>query len=117
MAEYIDKEAIRKIIHEHHYLLSDSYNSRDWGMFTIGIDQAIDDVPAADVRENVKATWENVEITQTDVHLGNLPTAITSMFCPVCKRYHNEVYFYGNPIEMARFCGFCGAQMGGAEDG
>ena len=54
MTEYIDKEEFRKIIHEHHYFVLDTYNTRDWGMFTVGIDRAIDDVPAADVRENVR---------------------------------------------------------------
>ena len=116
--EYIDKEAAIKAFK----IAADEYDKRVYDIAVCaGLNTAIrviKSLPAVDVRENVRATWENVEITQIDVYLGNLPTAITSMFCPVCKRYHNEVYFYGNPIEMARFCGFCGAQMTGwAEDG
>ncbi len=53
--------------------------------------------------------WEEVEVT--DYPESNLMVA--SMFCPKCKRYHNEVYHYGNPTEMARYCGFCGVMMDG----
>lgn len=68
--------------------------------------------PSADVAPVRHGTWEEVEVT--DYPESNLMVA--SMFCPKCKRYHNEVYHYGNPTEMARYCGFCGAKMD-AEEG
>lgn len=71
-----------------------------------------EDFPAADVREVVKAKWE-------DVHIDRLEIAdleVASMFCPNCNRWHNEVYHYGNPIEFANYCPFCGADMK-AEEG
>ena len=55
--------------------------------------------------------WEDVEVRFEDELKENPVTAVASMFCPNCKRWHNEVYFYGNPVEMARYCGFCGAMM------
>jgi hypothetical protein len=104
MHEYIDKEAIAKAFN----------NDSQSKYYQFEVISRLRSIPTADVRENVKAEWENVEVTEiTDI---NIPSAVASMLCPVCKRYHNEVYFYGRPTEMARFCGFCGAQMGGAED-
>ena len=32
-----------KKVHEHHYLLTAHYNSKDYGMFTIGIEQAVNE--------------------------------------------------------------------------
>jgi len=76
--------------------------------------EAIEAIPAADVVEVRHGRWEQVEVR--DYPNSNLMVA--SMWCPVCKRYHNEVYYYGNPTEMAHYCGFCGARMdGGVNDG
>lgn len=92
------------------------YISRDWllththtGMDTIQMMQTMIDAPAADVVEVMHGRWEHVDVR--DYPNSNLMVA--SMWCPVCKRYHNEVYYYGNPTEMAHYCGFCGAKMDG----
>lgn len=100
MAEYIEKEAALEIAAE---------QSTNW------LYDAINSIPAASVRENVKSKWEDVEITM--ITEDNAPSEIMSMFCPVCRRYHNEVYHYGNPIENANFCPRCGADMTGGNDG
>ena len=44
-AEAIKKFATKFLekIHEHHYLLTDPYNSKDYGMFTTGIEQAVNE--------------------------------------------------------------------------
>lgn len=44
-AEAIEEFAERflKIVHDNHYLLVDRINSKDYGMFTIGIEQAVDE--------------------------------------------------------------------------
>lgn len=55
--------------------------------------------------------WEDVS-----VHDNIRNIMIASMRCNVCKRYHNEVYHYGNPTEMARFCPVCGAKMEVSDD-
>lgn len=63
--------------------------------------------------ERKKGKWKQVEVS----YLGNMDAdikesmAIASMFCPVCKRYHNEVYLYGSPTDMVKFCSNCGADM------
>lgn len=67
------------------------------------------ELPAADVAPVKRGKWEDVEIWETDTSVVD----VVSMRCPVCNRYHNEVYHYGNPTEMAHYCGFCGAKMGG----
>lgn len=55
--------------------------------------------------------WEDVS-----VHDNIQNIMIAAMRCNVCKRYHNEVYHYGNPTEMARYCPVCGAKMEVSED-
>ena len=73
---------------------------------------AVETIPAANVRPAVKAKWEQVEVTYDTMNVE----AVASMFCPKCKRYHNEVFFYGNPRENANYCPNCGASMV-SEDG
>lgn len=111
MAEYIDKG--RLIMSMNDWMLQNAPIKA--GDDTIRADTILDaikmveDSPAANVRENVKSKWEDVEITM--ITEDNAPSEIVSMFCPNCKRYHNEVYHYGNPIENANFCPRCGATM------
>jgi hypothetical protein len=44
-AEAIKEFAARflKTVHDNHYLLVDRINSKDYGMFSIGIEQAVDE--------------------------------------------------------------------------
>lgn len=75
-----------------------------------GIGDVLDDVenfPAADVRPVERAKWEDVHIDHPEI----ADIEVASMFCPHCNRWHNEVYCYGNPIEFANHCQFCGADM------
>ena len=55
--------------------------------------------------------WLDVEVV--DIRDGTPvgPTDIASMLCSCCGRYHNEVYFYGDPVESAHYCPWCGADM------
>ena len=87
MAEYIDKAIAVKGLRMAHDL--------DGADF-------VSNIPAADVRENVKGEW-----VRCDKHIVK---------CPKC----------GNFLDMrgvnagrgdANFCPNCGAQIGGAEDG
>ena len=41
----IDADALKEVIKANHYLLSAKNNSTDYGMFTTGIMQAIDNAP------------------------------------------------------------------------
>ena len=78
-----------------------------------GARKIIETFPAADVRPVVRAVWEQVEVRYEDELIDNPVQAVASMFCPNCKRYHNEVYFYGMPTEQVNFCPNCGADMRG----
>lgn len=75
-------------------------------------------IPAADVREVVRGDWEEVEVMhiETDDELCGFE-AIASARCNQCNRYHNEIYRYGRPLEMAHFCPHCGADVRGEADG
>ena len=44
----IDVDALKETIHRQHYRLSNAINTTDHGMFTVGIDQAIDEQPTID---------------------------------------------------------------------
>lgn len=108
MAEHIDREAAVKAAQDGADEWDGGYNrNRD-----AYIECAIDKVPAADVVEVVRGKWEDVHIDRPEI----ADIEVASMFCPNCNRWHNEVYHYGNPIEMAHYCGFCGAKMDGDND-
>lgn len=53
-AEAIKKFATKFLekIHEHHYLLTDPYNSKDYGMFTTGIEQTVNETKKEMVGED-----------------------------------------------------------------
>ena len=71
----------------------------------------IEELPAADVRPVVRAHWDDVDVSFIDSQNTVGLHAIASMFCPVCERYHNEAYWYGDPTEGVNFCPNCGAEM------
>lgn len=65
MSKYINADEFKKKIQEHHYILSSYDNSKDFGMFDIGIERVIDEMPSADVREVVRCKdceefWETI---------------------------------------------------------
>jgi hypothetical protein len=73
--------------------------------------EALMDIHAADVRPVVRGRWEDVEVTYV-AGKTTLPfERISSMRCNQCNRYHTEIYYYGDPTEMAHFCPNCGADM------
>lgn len=50
----IDADALMKVIREHDYPLRSHFNSTDNGMFTIGVQQAVDDAPTIDAAPVVR---------------------------------------------------------------
>lgn len=69
---------------------------------------------SADVKPVVRGEWQQVEVHENKRHWADQNvSAIASMYCPKCKRYHNEVYFHGDPVENVNFCPNCGADMRG----
>lgn len=64
MPRYIDADALMEVIREHDYPLANRTNSIDRGMFTVGIQQAVDEQPTADVVEVVRCKdcqWYGIE--------------------------------------------------------
>ena len=79
-----------------------------------GIGDMLDDVenfPAADVRPNVTGRWKEVEIAELNESNDWAFDLIASMYCPNCKRYHTEIYRFGDPTYLNNFCPNCGAKM------
>jgi hypothetical protein len=74
-------------------------------------------IPTADVVEVRHGKWEEVEVTDISENTNLGFSAIASMRCNKCNRYHNEVYHYGNPTEMTLYCPWCGARMDGDSNG
>ena len=108
MAEYIDRDKLRLALKEWQNTLIETYGENDEYVRCIdSVLLGIENAPAADVRPVVKAKWEDVHIDRPEIS----DLEVASMFCPNCNRWHNEVYHYGNPIEFANFCNFCGADM------
>jgi len=92
MAEYIDKEAAMLAAMDY----EGRGNAQDASM---DIASAIWDIPAADVRENVKAKW----IPVTNGRGGS-----------ECSKCHAYAPSYQSGAEYTSpFCPNCGAQMGG----
>ena len=50
----IDADALMDVIREHEYRLATKQGSIDYGMFTLGIQQAVDEQPAVDAVEVVR---------------------------------------------------------------
>lgn len=72
---------------------------------------AAEDYPAANVVPVKRGEWEEVSVTYDTIEVE----AVASMRCDKCKRYHNVVFFYGNPKEEAHYCPNCGASMTDAD--
>jgi hypothetical protein len=77
----------------------------------------IEEIPAVDAVEVRHSHWEDVEVEDVGELTPLYVQSIASMRCASCNRYHNEVYHYGNPTEMALYCPYCGARMDGAQRG
>jgi hypothetical protein len=106
MAEYIAREALG-IGKCNPDVFEDKGYAKGWNA---AID-IIQNAPTADVRPVARGKWEDVEVTYV-ADKTTLPfERISSMRCNQCNRYHTEIYYYGNPTEMAHFCPNCGAMM------
>lgn len=105
MSQYIEREKLLELY------VDGKYDTTCYHVPVPVIIQNIKDIPAADVRPVVRGKWEDVEVTYV-ADKTTLPfERISSMRCNQCNRYHTEIYYYGNPTEMANFCPNCGADM------
>ena len=110
MAEYIEREAAKAVLNKRHEIRTHMRDLNSALQLKIA-ELEIGDIPAADVRPVTRGKWEDVEVTYV-AGKTTLPfERISSMRCNQCNRYHTEIYYYGNPTEMAHYCPNCGADM------
>ena len=91
MARLIDADALMDVIRQHEYRLATRQGSIDYGMFTLGIQQAVDEQPTVDAVPVKHGRWVRVETDTEQFFL-----------CNRCKkREHWE----------SNYCPRCGAKM------
>lgn len=98
MSKYVDTDKLLDLINAHHYKLADKDNSMDYGMFTVGIKQAIDEMPTADVVEIIRCKdcqyfrpYEEVEDFDGECIAHEIETDKTE-FCSIgCKSKRKDV--------------------------
>jgi len=95
MPRYIDADALKDVIQQHDYPLSDKLNSIGNGMFTLGIFQAIDQMPTVSLDE-VRGVGKWIPLDYSDEAYGNMYK------CAKCGC--SEI---GEP----NYCPNCGAKM------
>ena len=121
-----DLDALKEVITANHYLLSSRNNSTDYGMFTTGIIQAIDNAPTVDVNSTIDGL--NNEIDDLSENLAwyinernrllkeRRPQGEWKMIGSIGLAYTCDKC--GKPeVIPSNFCPNCGAKMqkGGAE--
>ena len=105
----IDADALKDVIQQHDYPLSDKLNSIGNGMFTPGIFQAIDQMPAVSI-DDVRSVgkWEQKEVfslAETTIE------QMQSARCSSCGKYHTTPFSYY--FSKYNYCPNCGARMKG----
>lgn len=104
----IDADALYASIAMDTYLLTDRINSRDYGMFLVGIKQKIDNAPTVQA-DRPHGEWK----VNTDDSCGGI-----TLTCSECGEQFNfddadEVLDFK---EHAHFCINCGAKTGGEDE-
>ena len=75
MARLIDADALMDVIRQHEYRLATKQGSIDYGMFTLGIQQAVDEQPTVDAVPVVRCK----DCKHWNIRKGNDPTQL--YFC------------------------------------
>ena len=106
MSRYIDADALIPMMK---YATTDS----EVGIFPIKIGlndivKVINDMPTADVRENVRGEWLEREVTED---VGQGIQEWQQARCSVCGKWHTTPYMYY--FSDYNFCPNCGADMKG----
>ena len=95
----IDADALMDVIREHEYRLATKQGSIDYGMFTLGIQQAVDEQPTIDAEPVKRGRW------------GTNSDRPDSLICSVCK-----CGFDMWKHDPHNYCPNCGAYMRGEEE-
>ena len=102
MSRYIDADKLYELIRTNDYRLATINGSIDYGMFTIRIKQAIDEIPTADVAEVRHGKWLTCEEQFPDRKLTKKSNL--GVFCNNCHSHADN---------MTDYCPHCGAKMDG----
>lgn len=107
MPRYGDLDALMEVIRENDYPLADRTNSIDRGMFTVGIQQAVDELPTADVAPVVHGRWIDMQDDDTTEGMWR---------CSACGDDRYFDFMVTNPIDCGcYYCSNCGAKMDGTQ--
>lgn len=105
-----DLDALKEVIKANHYLLSAKNNSTDYGMFTTGIMQAIDNAPSVDLWQLRQEATENA-LKKAEVLYGRpqgeWKLDSIGVYCNQCNTH---------PDYSSAFCPNCGAKMKGGTE-
>ena len=113
----IDADELKEVIKANHYLLSAKNNSTDYGMFTTGIMQAIDNAPTVSIPNcggqvvpDVLQGWRYEERPQGEWIYNQYDenARIGNWHCSFC---HNICYEMKLAHDNYNFCPNCGAEM------
>lgn len=99
----VDADALMETIRAHDYPLKAHFNSTDNGMFTLGIQQAVDEQPTVDAVPVVRGEWIDIRPLKQDT-LERIAIKGPDNKCSRCGRL---CFFKEN------FCPNCGADMRG----
>lgn len=101
MPRLVDADELMKTIKAHHYLLKTHLNSTDYGMFTFGIQHAVDEQPIVDAVRVVHGKW----VEYPRAHYFK---------CSNCKYTvpHRKANLFNGKREY-NYCPHCGAKMDG----
>lgn len=119
----IDADALMKVIREHDYPLRSHFNSTDNGMFTIGVQQAVDEAPTIDAVPVVRGEWRCCEDWSESTTDCPAECQSAGYVCSACgiglSEYLSESLgekIYADNFEETpkiTFCPNCGAKMDG----
>lgn len=106
----IDADALMEVIRAHDYPLKAHYNSTDNGMFTLGIQQAVDECPTI---ESPQGEWVmDTDPEDGDCRCSNCKRCIDALN----KKNHSALKLLGYELHtFYNFCPHCGAKMKGVE--
>ena len=96
----IDADALKETICTNVYLVADVFNSRDYGMFLVGIKKKIDNAPTVQA-DRPHGEW-----------MSRIDTGTWMLECSACGCRVQEEPYRIAVGENATRCPYCGAELG-----
>lgn len=102
MSRYIDADKLMSEFHRYAWDTEDLHIDL--------IEDIVNDEPTADVRENVKGEWEEIEVVEEAYDISGVKTWASKMKCDQCR--FTAIAIEGH-FSQYNFCPNCGADMRG----